>query len=132
MWKLDTNYINQNSVKRCNKSHPDEMASVTAELVKLISFLQAGKKIEELVSLVKTLSYERDDVYRIREKGRKNFAPVRLYILIDATLETVFLLAIGGKTAQNQDINKAVKVASAIRPKGKRTENGKKDTHRSS
>jgi len=103
MWKtLQTDEFDRR-FKRYEKKAPRELQAVLDNLDLFLEALKAGVKPKP--PAFGFLHVEPSDVLAIDQKGGGNkLAQTRLYVYPDTTAKTLYLLTLGDKTSQREDI----------------------------
>jgi len=112
-WQYDTTHANARRFKKYAGNHQREHDSVFANLDKVIELLKAGKKIGSFQ--IGFFRSEGDGVYRIGQTGVPGAKETRLYIYFDEQNRTCFILGIGDKDSQQDDINEAKQAVKQIK-----------------
>ena len=103
MWAQRTTDAYERDAKRYDKKHPRELAAVHENLRQYFESLQSG--IHPMQVKAGYLHPEPQGVVAIDQKGRgKSLAETRLYVFPDVDSETLFLIALGDKRSQKDDI----------------------------
>jgi hypothetical protein len=88
--------------KRYDKKKKKELAAVLNNLDIFLKSLHSGKKPKPLI--YGFLHGEPSDVIAIDQTGGTKLAEIRLYVYPDAETETLYLLTLGDKSTQSDDI----------------------------
>lgn len=112
-WKLNT----EHAVKACFESfaadHTREYASLFANLEKIMGLLKSGNKVGGFH--VNFFRSEGGGVYRIGQTGVPSAKESRLYLYPDNDSRIMYIISIGTKDGQQDDINKAKETVEQIR-----------------
>ncbi|MDD5728069.1 MAG: hypothetical protein PHV59_05860 [Victivallales bacterium] len=114
-WSVDDSNIVKNKFKKYQKRHQEDTASVFANLIKLLDFLNSGISFNQTLQNCSYLRSERGHVYRIANKNRSNAHETRLYIYIEEEQKIVYLLGLGDKNTQSLDIKDSHEKVNKIR-----------------
>jgi len=104
-WKMCDDYAIRSSFKRCRKKHPREYESCFENLDRVLEYLDNGFKW--LSFQFNYLRSEGGDVFRIGQTGVPHAQETRLYIYCVETETTIYLLNMGDKDSQQEDIKNA-------------------------
>ena len=113
MWTQNNDYAERGEIKRYAKRHPRETASCFENLSDVISALDAGCVPTQMP--FGFYSSEGADVYRIGQTGVKHPCESRLYVYSCIINEVVYVLTMGDKTTQSDDINRAKAIVRKIK-----------------
>ncbi|MFA6716849.1 MAG: hypothetical protein WCS27_15830 [Victivallaceae bacterium] len=113
-WCINDNNIVKNKFKKYQKNHKEDTASVFANLLDLIDFLNSGISFRQVLQNRSYLKNEKGHVYRIANKKRPNAHETRLYICIEEEQKIVYLLELGDKNTQPLDIKSSHEKANKI------------------
>lgn len=114
MLKLRTTDRYETRARRYRKKKTHQLTAVLSNLQTLQAYLESGKRLRPLA--FGFLREEGDGVLRISEAGApSNVAATRLYIYHDAETETLYLLSLGDKSTQSDDIHECRGFAKWIR-----------------
>lgn len=102
MWKTMRTDHYDRRFKRYAKKKQDELAAVLNNLEVFQKSLQSGKPPKPLV--YSFLHGEPSEVIAVTQGTKSNLAATRLYIYVDTASETVYLLTLGDKSTQRDDI----------------------------
>lgn len=114
-WQTETCHAIASRFKKFNKKHSREYASLFANLNKIVGLLRSGHKLGVLK--VGFFRSEGGDVYRIGQTGIPSPQESRLYVYPDQDNKIMYVLSIGGKQGQSEDIAEAKKLVEAIKLK---------------
>jgi hypothetical protein len=89
-------------LKWYRKKKPKELESVLNNLDTLVKSMDGGKPLKPFA--YGFLSSEPSDVVRIKESGNSGLAATRLYVYHEVATDTLYLLTIGDKNTQGEDI----------------------------
>ena len=112
MYKKEQTDQFNNRFKKFEKQSSDSLKYVLVKLGVLFKALECDGKIESLS--YNFLRYERDGVYAVRcsSKGKR---PLRLYIHLHLSSETIYLLTLGDKNTQSDDIRWCASIVKEIK-----------------
>ena len=103
MWELQTTDEYERSLKWYAKKRPRELRAVLDNLDTYLQALRAGAKPQH-----KAFGFqhaEQQGVWAIDQKGGgPSLAQTRLYVYPDSTAETLYLIALGDKGSQQENI----------------------------
>jgi len=108
MWSLNYEHAVQSGFSRYEKKHQREYDACFVNLHKVMTILNGGNKFGSFN--VGFLRSEHGGVYRIGESGVPGAKATRLYIYPDAGHEVIYVLKIGSKDGQSEDINEAKEI----------------------
>src|SRR4051794_554033 len=111
-WQIETSHASQGKFQRFAKKHRDEYAALFANLDKLMRLLRAGHKIGAFK--VGFFRSESEGLYRIGQTGIPSARESRLYVFPDCSAYLMYVLNIGTKNSQQEDIIEAVKIVRQI------------------
>ena len=107
MWYIEHGEAIRSGFRKVGKNHPEEYDSCFANLTKILAILRNGKKVGEFkVGFFRT---EGNGLYRIGQSGVKDSKEVRLYVYPDEESEIIYVLAMGTKETQKNDIKEVKK-----------------------
>jgi len=113
MWQQSSDYAEKGVIKRYVKKHPREAMSCFENLRDVVSALDAGGEPSRMP--FGFYSSEGSEVYRIGQTGVKHPCESRLYIYSCVINTTVYVLTMGDKTTQQDDINRAKAIVKEIK-----------------
>ncbi|MGA2604083.1 MAG: hypothetical protein ABSG14_07630 [Verrucomicrobiia bacterium] len=119
-WEVDDAYASRNKFKKFSERHGREYDSLFANLDKILDILNSGHKVGSFG--VGFFRSESDGVFRIGQKHFPGAKESRLYVYPDPQTLKVYLLGIGTKETQSDDINEAKKTVEVIRAGGQANE----------
>ena len=103
MWTIRPTDEFERRKKRYEKKHPRELAAVLDNLDTYFKVLVSGTKPKQAV--FGFVHAEPGDVVAIDQKGGgASLAQTRLYVYPDVTRETLYLITLGDKKSQRDDI----------------------------
>ena len=112
-WKID-NQITRSKIKKYTKRYPEDTASVLGNLGKVKKYLDSGISFEQTVQRYPFLRSEKGHVFRIGNAKRTNAHETRLYICIEKGQQVIYLLELGDKNGQQEDIKTSHNKANRI------------------
>jgi hypothetical protein len=116
MWKLQNLEDYDRQIKWCSKKRPKELAATIRNLTRFFDALCAGGKVQNLVAANRFLHPEQAGVIAVDQKGgARNLAEMRLYTYPDDTTETLYLITIGDKNTQTDDVRFSKESVVALR-----------------
>ena len=107
MWYTEDREAIRSGFKRVSKNYPEEYTACFANLEKILTILNSGNKISGFK--VGFFRSEGDGLYRIGQTGVKDAKEVRLYVYPDTESEMMYVLSMGTKESQQNDIKEAKK-----------------------
>lgn len=113
MWQQSSEYAEKGVIKRFVKRHPREAMSCFENLRDVVAALDAGGEPMRLP--FGFYSSEGSEVYRIGQTGVKHPCESRLYIYSCVINTTVYVLTMGDKTTQQDDVNRAKAMVKTIK-----------------
>jgi|AntAceMinimDraft_9_1070365.scaffolds.fasta_scaffold16434_3 hypothetical protein len=119
MWYIKDAEASRSSFKKLNKNHQKEYVACFVNLDKILTVLNSGSKIGGFK--VGFFRSEGSGLYRIGQTGVKASKEVRLYVYPESEDEIMYILSIGTKETQKNDINEAKRKIKKI--KGPKKEN---------
>lgn len=112
-WRIDVSYASRAKFKKFNRNHASEYGSCFANLHKVLSLLNSGHELEAIQ--FGFLRAEGEGVLRIGQTGVRSAKESRLYVYFVRKDHTVYILGIGTKESQQDDISAAKKSVGRIR-----------------
>lgn len=112
-WELSATHAVASKFKKYAKKHPDEYASCFENLDRVIQYLRRGYKWKSFQ--FGYLRPEGECLYRIGETGVSHAKGTRLYIYVPDTGSMIYLISIGDKDTQENDIKEAKSIIRAIK-----------------
>jgi hypothetical protein len=114
MWTLEPTEEYGRRHKRYSKDHPRELTAVLDNLDTFLGALKAGAKVQH--ARFGFIHVEQHGVLAIDQKGGgKSLAQTRLYVYPDADTETLYILTLGDKRSQHQDIKTCNNFVAALK-----------------
>lgn len=114
-WQTDIAHASPGKFKKFAGKYRREYVSLFANLEKIMGLLKAGQKLGSFqVGFFKS---EREGVYRIGQTGVPSAKESRLYVFPDEAKRVMYVLNIGTKEGQGDDINEAHRIARGLKPK---------------
>lgn len=112
-WELNADFAIGTKFVKFNKAHPREYASLFNNLNKITGLLNGGQKIGGFH--VGFFRSESDGLWRIGQSGVPHAKESRLYLFPDQDNRIFYLLSVGDKDSQQDDINEAKTLLKKIR-----------------
>jgi hypothetical protein len=112
-WHIDTAHASQGKFKKFASKYRREFASLFANLDKILALLKAGQKLGSFQ--VGFFRSEGQGVYRIGQTGVPSAKESRLYVFPHEESRTMYVLTIGTKEGQADDINEAHRIARSLK-----------------
>lgn len=103
-WNINTQYATNTRFKRFRKNHEKEYVSCFSNLEKIIGLLNSGKSVALLANNPSFFRSEGGGLFRIGQTCVIGAKESRLYVYPDETTKAMFILDIGTKENQQQDI----------------------------
>jgi len=112
-WQIDNAYASPGKFKKFSGKHSAEFDSLFANLDKIMRLMRAGNKIGGFsVGFFKS---EGEGVYRIGQTGVPNAKESRLYVYPDEQNKLIYVLTVGDKDSQQNDINESKELVRKIK-----------------
>lgn len=111
-WSIDNFLAEAGSIRRYRKRHPAEVASCFANLALLLDRLNFGIPFANIE--YGFLRSEGSNVFRIGQTGLRHARETRLYIYVKVVDTTIFVLTVGDKDSQQDDINRCKKMTKGL------------------
>ena len=105
LWIVDAEYATKSQFKKFYKKHPAEYSSCFTNLDKVKSLLDSGYKLKEFK--LGFFRSEGQSLYRVGQSGVVGAKETRLYLYLYEYRKTIYVLSIGTKETQRQDIKNA-------------------------
>ncbi len=115
VWQLNSEFAVGRLFKKFAERYPREFESCGANLQRLLNFLNSGFQLSVLAQNLSFFRSEREGLFRIGQSGVKSAKETRLYVFPHEAGKTVFILDIGTKETQHDDIASARKTIQEIR-----------------
>ncbi len=112
-WTLNTEFATKSKFKKFYKKHKAEYSSCFANLSKVKSLLDSGYKLKSF-----KLGFFRSEggkLYRVGQSGIVGSKEARLYVYLYEYKQTIYVISIGTKESQQQDIKNAKKMIKEIK-----------------
>lgn len=130
IWQTDIRYASRNKFKKYAGKHAREYDSLFANLERIVDILNGGNKLGSFqVGFFRT---EKDGVYRIGQTGVPGAKESRLYVYPDVQTRLIYIVGIGDKDTQQNDINEAKATVDRIKAGGQENEHNLPDGSSSS
>jgi hypothetical protein len=110
MWPIDLSLASKAQGRSYRKKHPREFAACFRNLDRIRQFLCENKRPNQIE--VGFFKHEGGSVYRIAQTGVPNAQEIRLYVYFDEAVQVVYVLGIGDRSPQSQDITSYKKAVS--------------------
>ena len=114
-WRISNEFATGSRFKKFAESYPREYQSCGSNLQRLLNFLNSGLQLSVLAQNLSFFRSEREGLYRIGQSGVKSAKETRLYVYPHDTCRIIFILDIGTKETQRNDIASARKIIREIR-----------------
>lgn len=114
-WQIDTSLASAGKFKKFAGKYRREYTSMFANLDKILSLLKEGRKLGSFQ--VGFFRPEGEGVYRIGQTGVASAKESRLYVFPDEVKRIMYVLGIGTKERQSEDINEAHQTVRSLKPK---------------
>jgi hypothetical protein len=115
MWTPNHEYAEKGKLKKYAKKHQREVAACLANLETLCETLNMGLTLQQAETGLGFFSSEGGDLYRIAQSGVPSAKETRLYVYALVTGGNVYVLSIGGKDTQQNDIRHCRDIIRRIR-----------------
>lgn len=112
-WQFENAYANARKFKKFSEKHPREYESLFANLEKVVRLLRCGNKIGGFQ--IGFFRSEGEGVYRIGQTSVPGAKESRLYVFFDEQNHICYVLNIGDKDSQSEDINEAKQSVKQIK-----------------
>jgi hypothetical protein len=112
-WRIDIAHASPGKFKKFAGKYGREYASLFANLDKIMGLLAGGQKLGSFQ--VGFFRSEREGVYRIGQTGVRSAKESRLYVYPDEQKRIMYVLNIGTKEGQAEDINEAHRTARSLK-----------------
>lgn len=116
-WEPDSTYANRNAFKKYGKKHRAEYESCFENLDRVVGLLNQGHRWGSFQ--IGCLRSEGDGLYRIGQTGIAHAKETRLYIYAFEIGCRIYLLTIGDKDSQEDDIKESKSKILEIREEHK-------------
>ena len=114
-WQLDLTHASPGKFKKFAGKYRREYVSLFANLEKIMGLLRAGQKLGSFQ--VGFFRSEGQGAYRIGQTGVPSAKESRLYVFPEEQGHVMYVLTIGTKEGQADDINEAHRIAKGLKPK---------------
>jgi len=126
MWSLVKTDEYERRHKRFEKKRPKELAAVLDNLDTVFTALKAGAKPQQIH--MGCIHAEPHGMLALDQKGGgKNLAQTRLYIYPDPDSEIVYVITVGAKDTQPEDIKLCAEYVEQLRKKKTQTPEPRKE-----
>ena len=115
MWKPNHEYAEKGKFKKYAKKHSREVDSCFKNLNTLCDQLNLGLTLQQAEAGIGFFSSEGGDLYRIGQSGVPHAKETRLYIFALVSGGNIYVLTIGGKETQQDDIARCHEIIGRIR-----------------
>jgi hypothetical protein len=112
-WSIENKYAVTKKFETFAQARPREFASLFANLDRIVRHLNGGAKVGGF-----QMGYFRSEgegVYRIGQTAVQHAKESRLYIFPNQSNQTIYILTVGTKDRQPDDINEAKAMADQIK-----------------
>ena len=106
-WQIDNSLASASEFKRFRKNHEAELVSCFSNLQKIIGFLNEGRRVANIANNPKFFSSEGKGIFRIGQTGLASAKESRLYVYPCEESKVMYILGIGTKETQRDDIASA-------------------------
>jgi hypothetical protein len=113
-WHVSTEFATGNRFKKFAESYPREYESCGANLQRLLNFLNSGLHLSVVAQNLSFFRSEGGGLFRIGQSGVKSAKETRLYVYPYEASRTIFIIDIGTKETQRNDIASARKTIRRI------------------
>jgi len=113
-WGINLDYASKSRFKRIHRSHEREFISCFNNLNKIKDLLKKGAKLSELNYHPAFFRSEGKGLFRVGESGVKSAKALRLYVYPETKTKIIYILGIGTKETQQEDIAAAKDVIKNI------------------
>ena len=112
IWEINGDFSETNRLRDFDRKHPKEYASCFMNLKKVVGLLESlGQPGAFHIGFFRS---EGGNVWRIGQTGVRHGCETRLYVYVYVKGLTVYVLTIGDKSQQKQDIQRCKDLAKAI------------------
>ncbi len=115
MWTLNNDFAERGQFKRYAKRHGREFAACFANLDRLCAMLNGGGTLQQAETGLGFFSSEGGDIYRIGQTGVPHAKETRLYVFALLIGGAIYILTIGGKDTQQDDLQRCREIVKRIR-----------------
>lgn len=113
-WSIEwKGILNRSQYKRLDKHYPDEVASCLGNLELVYNELSAGKPLGAIS--FGFFRSERRGVYRIGQTRIRSSHELRLYVFPDEQKRQLWILCLGDKSTQQDDIRRCHQQADTLK-----------------
>jgi len=123
-WAIRDDLAEKNRFKTFDKKHPLELAACFSNLDHIVELLNRFGKVGAFQ--VGFFRSEGENIYRIGQTGVKHAVETRLYVYVYAVGHTLYILTIGDKSQQADDIRRCKEIVRTFE-KGAHHEQEKHD-----
>ena len=124
IWEISNALVEKSRFKAFNKKHPREYAACFSNLDHIVALLNRYGNVGAFQ--VAFFRSEGGNVYRIGQTGVPHAVESRLYVYICVSGHTIYVLTIGDKSQQAEDIRRCKKAVREFE-KGKAHEQARND-----
>ena len=117
IWSISNDLAERNRFKAFNNKHPREYAACFANLQHILDLLNRSEGGVGAFQ-VGFFRSEGGNIYRIGQTGVKHAIEARLYVYVYAKELMVYVLTIGDKSQQADDIRRCKEVARRFEKRG--------------
>jgi hypothetical protein len=116
MWEVQNLDDYDRQFKWYQKKRQEELEATLVNLARFFGSLREGGKPQHLTAAFRFLHPEQAGVIAVDQKGgARNLAETRLYTYPDETTETLYLITIGNKNTQSDDVQFSKKFVIGLR-----------------
>jgi hypothetical protein len=112
-WPIENGYASAGKFKKFASQYPREYASLFANLDKVLGILREGGKMGSFQ--IRFFRSEGTGVFRIGQSGVPSAKESRLYVYPDEQNHIMYVLTIGTKERQSEDIAEAKAIVHHIK-----------------
>lgn len=111
-WEISDALAEKNRFKAFNKKHPRELAACFSNLGHIVALLNHHGNVGAFQ--VGFFRSEGENVYRIGQTGVKHAVETRLYVYVYTVGKILYVLTIGDKTQQTDDIRRCKEIVRSF------------------
>lgn len=110
MYRILLDLAEKNKLKKYEKRHRAEYASCFVNLGDVKAFLDEGLGVQQIQRCFSAFRSEGEGVFRVGQTGVVGARETRLYVYIQIVEEQIFILTIGDKDTQSDDIRRCKRI----------------------